>query len=149
MVASSSVDVSETIERVSERLARLEVTVAQGFHECAVRDGELGKRIDALTRKVDSNGDTLHRKIDSVSVSLDRRIDEVNVSLDHKIDGVNVALNRKIEEVNTSLDRKIEVRTDAIREDIRALREEMRLTTDSIRLILVEHSGRLTDLENR
>jgi len=89
---------SETIDNVSERLTRLEVTVAQGFHESAARDA-------ALNRKIDSSAEALNRKIDA--------------------------------------------NTDTIREDIRALREELRRSNDSTRLALVDHSRRLTDLENK
>ena len=88
---------SETIDNVSERLTRLEVTVAQGFHESAARDS-------ALNRNIDSSAEALNRKIDA--------------------------------------------NTDTIREDIRALREELRRSNDSIRLAFVDHSRRLTDLEN-
>ena len=59
---------SETIDNVSERLTRLEVTVAQGFHDCAKRD-------DALSRKIDTSSDALNRKIDSRTEVLSRKID--------------------------------------------------------------------------
>lgn len=89
---------AETIDTVSERLTRLEVTVAQGFHESAARDA-------ALDRKIDAVAETLNRKIDAS--------------------------------------------TDVIREDIRAFKEEVRRSNDAIRLILVDHSRRLTDLEKK
>ena len=61
---------SETIDNVSERLTRLEVTVAQGFHDGAARDAALGRRIDALSRKVDATSDALSRKIDANTESI-------------------------------------------------------------------------------
>lgn len=52
----------ETVDKVAERLARLarlEVTVAQGFHETKSRFHEAELRDHALSRKIDVNTESL------------------------------------------------------------------------------------------
>jgi hypothetical protein len=107
---------SDTIDNVSERLTRLEVTVAQGFHDCSLRDDALERKTDSLDRKFDAKFDALDRKIDSTADTLSRKID-ANTDL----------LSRKIDD----------------------LAEEMRRSTDTIHLVLLDHSRRLNDLEDK
>ena len=42
----------ETIDQVAERLARLEVSVAQGFHDAEQRDLALARKIDIQTEAI-------------------------------------------------------------------------------------------------
>ena len=43
---------AETLEKVEERLTRLEVTVAQGFHDSEQRDLALSRKIDIQTEAI-------------------------------------------------------------------------------------------------
>ena len=45
----------ETLDKVSERLVRLEVTVAQGFHDAELRDLSLNRKIDVTTEALRSD----------------------------------------------------------------------------------------------
>src|SRR6478609_6218360 len=82
MVASSlrTEAMAETIDQVAERLARLELTVAQGFHECATRDTGLSLKIDlglsALSQKVDINTESLRNDLQTVLNAVDSLSDE-------------------------------------------------------------------------
>lgn len=40
---------AETLDKVAERLTRLEVTVAQGFHDAEARDLALARKVDIQT----------------------------------------------------------------------------------------------------
>ena len=43
---------AETLDNVAERLTRLEVTVAQGFHDAEQRDLALARKIDIQTEAI-------------------------------------------------------------------------------------------------
>ena len=115
MVASSvkGDTMAETVDRVAQRLASLEVTVAKGFHETSQQlDGVNSnfKSVDQRFQDVDQHFKEVHRRLHEAEL---RDID---------------------------LSRKIDVTTETLRSDIRnvmdavtTLGEEMRRTTDSIR----------------
>ena len=44
---------SDTLEKVAERLAQLEVTVAEGFHDAKTRFHDMEQRDLALSQKID------------------------------------------------------------------------------------------------
>ena len=46
---------AETLEKVSEQLTRLEVTVAQGFHDAEQRDLALARKVDIQTEAIRSD----------------------------------------------------------------------------------------------
>ncbi len=94
---------AETVEQVAERLARLETTVAQGFHEMELR-------FSALGRKIDVNVEALRGDIQTVGESV------------------------------TSLAAEMRRTTDAMRKEHAADREVLRLS-------LLNHAGRIHDLE--
>jgi hypothetical protein len=84
---------SETIDNVSERLTRLEVTVAQGFHDSAVRD-------EALDRKIDAKFGALDRKVDASSAALDVKIDANTEMLGRKIDALAAEMRQTTETIH-------------------------------------------------
>jgi len=68
---------AETIDNVSERLTKLEVTVAQGFHDAEMRDLALSSKVDvtveslrdeirSVANAVASLGDEMRRTVDTV-----------------------------------------------------------------------------------
>lgn len=73
----------DTVDKVAERLARLEGTVAQGFHENTIRFENLEARIEKLDARVDtgfraseSRDEALGRKIDANAESLRAEINK-------------------------------------------------------------------------
>jgi hypothetical protein len=60
----------DTVDKVAERLARLEVTVAKGFHDTELRFREIIQRLEegeardqALSRKIDESTESLRTEI--------------------------------------------------------------------------------------
>ena len=67
MVTSSTADMAEdTLDKVAERLVRLEVTVAQGFHEAKSRFHDAELRDMTLSRKIDVNTESLRSDLRTV-----------------------------------------------------------------------------------
>ena len=59
---------AETLDNVSERLTRLEVTVAQGFHDAEQRDLALARKIDIQTEAIRED---LRAAIDAINAFTD------------------------------------------------------------------------------
>ena len=66
VVTSSVVLMPETLADVSERLTRLEVTVAEGFHDARSRFHDAELRDMALSRKIDVNTESLRSDLRTV-----------------------------------------------------------------------------------
>ena len=67
----------DTIDNVAERLARLEVTVAQGFHENKARFHEAELRDQARDRKIDVVTESLRGDIQTVAQAVTTLGDEM------------------------------------------------------------------------
>ena len=66
MVTSSEVIVmDDTLDEVAERLARLEVTVAEGFHDTRVRFHDVEQGVLALSRKIDVQTEAIREDLRS------------------------------------------------------------------------------------
>lgn len=68
MVASSSGKrMPDTVDKIAERLARVDVTVAQAFHDTELRFQQIEAQLKAtesrLTRKIDENTESLRTEI--------------------------------------------------------------------------------------
>ena len=63
---------SETVDKVSEQLTRLEVTVAQGFHDVEARDLALSGKIDVNTEAVRGDVKTVLDGVTSLAAELRR-----------------------------------------------------------------------------
>lgn len=72
----------ETLDKVSERLVRLEVTVAQGFHDAKARFHGAELRDMALSRKVDVNTESLRSDLRTVLDAVASLGDEVRRTTD-------------------------------------------------------------------
>ena len=59
LAAKDDATLPDTVEKVAERLAKLEATVAEGFHENKARFAALDARLDALDRKIDISVESL------------------------------------------------------------------------------------------
>ena len=68
---------AETLEKVGERLTRLEVTVAQGFHDSEMRDSALSNKIDVNTEALRSDLQTVLNAVDSLADELRRTTESI------------------------------------------------------------------------
>jgi hypothetical protein len=68
---------SENVEKVSERLTQLEVTVAQGFHDAEMRDLALSSKIDVISESMRDEIRTVANAVASLSHEMRRTIDAV------------------------------------------------------------------------
>ena len=68
---------AETLDKVEERLTRLEVTVAQGFHDAEARDSALSNKIDVNTEALRSDLHTVLNAVDSLADELRRTTDSI------------------------------------------------------------------------
>lgn len=107
----------DTIDNVAERLARLENTVAEGFHGVTNQFAAVDGRFDALEKRVGSLESTVSqgfRRIENADLAQGRRTD----TLERKIDTVD----RKIDTVAEDLRADINELTDAVNSLARNLR---------------------------
>jgi len=67
---------AETLDDVAERLAQLEVTVAQGFHEAAARSSDLEQLILSVAHKFDVQTEAirtdLHAAIGAINAGVEQ-----------------------------------------------------------------------------
>lgn len=82
MVTSSVVLMPETLDDVSERLTRLEVTVAEGFHDARSRFHDAELRDMALSRKIDVNTESLRSDLRTVLAAVASLGDEMRRTTD-------------------------------------------------------------------
>ena len=143
---------ADELEKVAAGLARLEVTVAEGFHGIDYKF----HGIDQKFRGIDQKFVSIYQKF----VSIDRRFD----TIDRQFGDVAKKFY-EAEQRDAALSRKIDVATESLRGDIRtvldavsSLADELRRTTTSIReehaadrdilrLAIEDHSRRLHRLE--
>lgn len=104
---------ADTVEKVAERLTKLEMTVATGFHEVAAGFHQVDQRFSAMSRKIDVNVEALRGDIQGVA------------------------------ETVAALAAEMRRRTDAIRQEHAAGREILRqgLTNHADRLHRLERSS--------
>jgi chromosome segregation ATPase len=79
-VAEDDATMPDTVEKVAERLARLENTVAQGFYDVNRRFDNVDARFD----KVDARLDKVDARLDKVDARLDKvdaRFDKVDAQM--------------------------------------------------------------------
>lgn len=114
---------TDTVEKVAERLAQLEKTVAEGFHENTRQFGRLEARFGARFGGLDARLDALDNKLD-VSVE----------SLRGDLKTVVEVLTAHIEEMR---------RTTA------AMRKEHAADRTILKLALLDHGSRIQNLEER
>jgi DNA-binding ferritin-like protein len=90
----------ETIDKVSERLARLEVTVAQGFRDCEARDAALSEKIDVNTESLRDDIRTVLDAVGSLADELRRTADSIRNehAADRKL--VTVALQQHAKRIH-------------------------------------------------
>lgn len=108
---------AETMDKVAERLARLETTVAEGFHDTSTRLQDVQARFEDL-----------HARIGA----LDNKFDVVSESLRDDLKAVREVLTAFIDESS---------RTTA------AMRKEHAADRKLTKLVLKEHGGRLRRVE--
>jgi hypothetical protein len=83
MVASSEVvEMSDTLETVAERLARLEVTVAEGFHDTKVRFHDMEQGLLTLSRKVDVQTEAIREDLRSAIDAMNTFAEEARRTTD-------------------------------------------------------------------
>ena len=68
---------AETVDKVAERLANLEVTVAQGFHDSELRDFDLSRKIDVATEALRTDVRTVMDAVVSLGEEMRRTTDSV------------------------------------------------------------------------
>ena len=68
---------AETLDKVSERLTQLEVTVAQGFHDAEMRDLTLSRKIDVTTESLRDEIRTVADAVASLGNEMRRTVDAV------------------------------------------------------------------------
>ena len=136
MVASSvkGETMAETVDKVAERLASLEVTVAKGFHETSQHFEGVSsefKSVSSEFKSVGSEFKSVHSEFKSVHSEF-KSVHSEFKSVDQRF--------HEAELRDIALSRKIDVATETLRGDLRnvmdavaSLGEEMRRTTDSIR----------------
>ncbi len=73
---------TDTVEKVAERLAQLEKTVAEGFHANTTRFRGLDARLDALNNKIDVSVESLRGDLKTVVEILTAHIDEMRRTTD-------------------------------------------------------------------
>jgi hypothetical protein len=64
--AKDDATMTDTVEKVAERLARLETTVAEGFRDNGLRFQGIEARLDALDNKIDVSVESLRGDIKTV-----------------------------------------------------------------------------------
>jgi hypothetical protein len=75
---------AETLDKVEERLTRLEVTVAQGFHDAEQRDLALARKVDIQTEAI--RGD-LRAAIDALNAAAEEsRRTADSIRKEHAVD---------------------------------------------------------------
>ena len=129
---------ADEIMAVDERLARLEVTVANGFSEQNGRITSLEHKVDTLDRKVDALGrraDILDQKVDGLSEKVD--------ALNSKLDVVSESLEGKIHLVLERLDS----RTGELQASIETMQNESRADRRLMYAMLKDHRVRIEALE--
>lgn len=149
---------ADTVDKVSERLAELEVTVAQGFHDLRPRF----QSIDQSFEQVDQRFEQVNQRFKQVDQRFDQ-IDQRLNDLEHHVD----ERFHEAELRDLALSQKIDVNTESLRSDLTtvlkavdSLADEMRRGFDSIRkghaadrevltVTLQQHARRLNDLEIR
>ena len=100
----------DTVDKVAERLTKLEVTVAQGFHEVSRQFRDTETRDSELGRRIDGNSERLDRLESAVAKGF-----------------------HNVEERDFALVNKIDVQTQAIREDLRAAVNAMNAVAEQAR----------------
>lgn len=165
---------ADDIMAVDERVARLEVTVAEGFSELNGRistldhkfdalDGKFGvldRKVDALEHKFDTlehKVDTLDTKFNALELKVDR-LDRKFNALERKVDGLDArvdALNGKLDVVSDSLGDKMQLvleRLDLLASESRAatqaMQREWRADRDLMFATLTHHRVRIEALES-
>jgi hypothetical protein len=68
---------AETLDKLEERLTRLEVTVAQGFYNAELRDAALSNKIDVNTEALRSDLHTVLNAVDSLTDELRRTTESI------------------------------------------------------------------------
>lgn len=166
---------NQDIMAVDERLARLETTVATGFHEQGQRIDKLvtgfheqGERIDKLEKKVDTGFRDQGQRIDQLEAKVTTGFFESGQRFEG-VDGRMARLDDRMSRIGDrmfALESKLDIFADSIRGDIKTVleavtagTEEMRRTTENIRReheadrrltrsILEDHSKRVRALEH-
>lgn len=111
-------------------MVSLERKLDEGFRASEVRDAELAQKID-----VNSHG------LAALEVTVAQGF--------HESAARDFALGQRIDSLGDTLNRKIDANTGALSRQIHELTEEVRRSNDSIRLVLIDNSNRLTDLEKK
>jgi len=114
----------DTVEKVAERLARLESTVAKGFFENSQRFDRLDGRMDQL----DGRMDRLERRMTALDNKLDVSVDSLRSDIKTVLDGV------------TSL-------ADETRRGFDSMRKEHAADREVFKLALLDHGTRIQALE--
>ena len=72
---------AETFDKLEERLTRLEVTVAEGFHDTKSQLNQAELRDMALSQKIDVNTESLRGDLQTVLSAVDSLADEFRRTL--------------------------------------------------------------------
>lgn len=120
----------DTVEKVAERLAQLEKTVAEGFHENTRQFKQVEARIGRLEARFDARFGGVDARLDA----LDNKIDVSVESLRGDVKTVVEILTAHIDEMR---------RTTA------AMRKEHAADREILKLALLNHEGRIQSLEDR
>lgn len=128
---------SDTIDKVSERLTGLEVTVAQGFHDLKPRF----QSIDQSFAQVDRRFEQIGRRLTDLQHNVDRRF--------HDAEQRDLALSRKIDVTTESLRSDIKAVLDELRRGFDSIHKEHAADRDLLNVTLQQHARRLNDLETR
>jgi DNA-binding ferritin-like protein len=68
---------ADTVDKVAERLAHLEVTVAQGFHDAELRDINLSRKVDVVSESLRSDIRTVAEAVTTLGNEMRRTTDAI------------------------------------------------------------------------
>ena len=73
---------SDTLDKVADRLARLDMTVAEGFHDTKVRFHDMEQGVLALSRKIDVQTEAIREDLQSAAGALNTFAEEARRTTD-------------------------------------------------------------------
>lgn len=120
----------ETLEKVAERLAKLEVTVAEGFHDTRQRFADMEQRDLALSHKID--------------VQVDAMRADLNAAV-HKFESQTEAMRADLQSTAANLN----AFTEESRRTAESIRKEHAADRAILTITLQQHAKRIYDLENK